>query len=66
MNLQPIPPSPSPDAFMKPSKVAAAVKGDASFFEGLIDAQESSGSGHHEVKNCPNSGDGPKQAESAA
>ncbi|MES2475492.1 MAG: hypothetical protein V4640_06910 [Verrucomicrobiota bacterium] len=51
---------------MKPSKVAAAVKGDASFFEGLIDAQESSGSGHHEVKNCPNSGDGPKQAESAA
>ena len=47
MNLQPTPPSSPSDPLMKPSNVASAVAGDPSFYEGLVDAQAMSGSGHH-------------------
>ena len=47
MNPQSTPPTPPSDSLMKPSKVAAAVGGDPSFFEALVNAQAMSGSGHH-------------------
>lgn len=58
MNLQPTVPLTPSDALMKPSKVAAAVAGDPSFFEGLVDAQAMSGSGHHHHNDGPLSAGG--------